>query len=174
VQLAKDLAKKAMGGNAGGKKAGAKPKGEVSVSDRAAFDQAVSSWLAKSKRRDYVVVQAYLNPTSGHSDALQGICFAIRERLQRATTFGYGPHFLHSTGQLHKGGPNSVLVLQIVDQPNDNLAVPETDYTFDALIRAQAIGDLTALKQRRRRVLKVDLGDDTETGLKQLAEVIVS
>ena len=82
-----------------------------------------------------------------------------------ATTLGFGPRFLHSTGQLHKGGPNSALVLQIVDQPTDNLAVPETNYTFDALIQAQALGDFTALKQRRRRVLRVNLGGDAASGL---------
>jgi transaldolase/glucose-6-phosphate isomerase len=85
---------------------------------------------------------------------------------------GFGPRFLHSTGQLHKGGPNSALVLQIVDQPSDNLAVPETSYTFDALITAQAIGDFTALKQRRRRALRVNLGSDTAGALERLTAVI--
>ena len=85
-----------------------------------------------------------------------------------AATLGFGPRFLHSTGQLHKGGPNSALVLQIVDQPADNLAVPETNYTFDALIQAQAIGDFTALKQRRRRALRVNLSGDGAGGLARL------
>ena len=88
------------------------------------------------------------------------------------TTLGFGPRFLHSTGQLHKGGPNSVLVLQIVDQPTDNLPVPETNYTFDALIKAQALGDFTALKQRRRRVLRIDIGSDSDQGLNILAETL--
>jgi transaldolase/glucose-6-phosphate isomerase len=101
---------------------------------------------------------------------LQAICAAIRDRLGVATTLGFGPRFLHSTGQLHKGGPNSVLVLQVVDQPADNLSVPETNYTFDALIQAQAAGDFAALKQRRRRVLRVNLGSDPADGLNQLAE----
>jgi len=63
-------------------------------------------------------------------------------------------------------------VLQIVDQPADSLAVPETNYTFDALIRAQAVGDFTALKRRRRRVLRVNLGSDTDGGLNQLAQAL--
>ena len=172
VQLAKDLAKKAMADNAGGKKRGAMVKEEVSASDPAALQRAVSSWLGKSKARDYVAVQAYLNPTPEHSATLQVMRASLRDRLRLATTFGYGPRFLHSTGQLHKGGPNSALVLQIVDQPADSLAVPETNYTFDALIRAQAVGDFTALKQRRRRVLRVNLGSDSENGLRQLANVL--
>jgi hypothetical protein len=63
-------------------------------------------------------------------------------------------------------------VLQIVDEPADDLAVPETNYTFNQLIRAQALGDFTALKQRRRRALRINLGADTESGLKQLADVL--
>src|SRR5438552_2955915 len=172
VQLAKDLAKKAMADNAGGKKRGAMVKEEVSASDPAALQRAVSSWLGKSKARDYVAVQAYLNPTPEHSATLQAMRASLRGRLRLATTFGYGPRFLHSTGQLHNGAPNSALVLQIVDQPADSLAVPETNYTFDALIRAQAVGDFTALKRRRRRVLRVNLGSDTDGGLNQLAQAL--
>ncbi|HSK31514.1 MAG TPA: hypothetical protein VLA17_16255, partial [Candidatus Limnocylindria bacterium] len=92
--------------------------------------------------------------------------------LGAAVTLGFGPRFLHSTGQLHKGGPNTALVLQIVDQPGENLAVPETNYTFDALIRAQALGDFTALKQRRRRALRVNLAGDTAAGLRRLLELL--
>jgi transaldolase/glucose-6-phosphate isomerase len=172
VQLAKDLAKKAMDTTTGGKKKTTKLKEEASASDAAALRQAVSSWLGKSKERDYVVVQAYLTPTSEHDAVLGNIAGALRDRLGAATTLGYGPRFLHSTGQLHKGGPNTALVLQIVDQPADNVVVPETDYTFGALIQAQAIGDFTALKQRRRRVLRVNLGSDTEGGLARLAEAV--
>src|SRR5918996_833971 len=172
VQLAKDLAKKAMGDNADGKKGGVRVKEEVSILDRSALHQAVSSWLAKSKARDYVVIQAYLNPTPQHTAILQAIGRSLRDRLRLATTLGYGPRFLHSTGQLHKGGPNSVLVLQIVDQPADNLVVPETNYTFDSLIQAQALGDFTALKQRRRRVLRVNLEGDTAGGLRSLADAL--
>ena len=65
-----------------------------------------------------------------------------------------------------------MLVLQIVDRPADNLAVPETNYTFDALIQAQALGDFAALKQRRRRVLRIDIGNDTTGGLNLLAEAL--
>ena len=172
VQLAKDLAKKAMEKKSGGKENGAGRKGEVMVTDRQALEQALSAWLNGKKKRDYVVVQAYLDPSPENTAKLQAICVSIRDRLGAATTLGFGPRFLHSTGQLHKGGPNSALVLQVVDQPADNLVVPETNYAFDALIQAQALGDFAALKQRRRRALRVNLGNDTEGGLKNLAEVL--
>jgi len=169
VQLAKDLSKKAMSESGA---AGAKFKDEVAAADSAALDKAVSAWLGKKKARDYVVVQAYVEPSAENMAKLQTLCAAIQNRLGVATTLGFGPRFLHSTGQLHKGGANSVLVLQIVDQPADNLAVPETNYTFDALIQAQAIGDFTALKQRRRRGLRVNLGGDGAGGLARLIDSI--
>jgi transaldolase / glucose-6-phosphate isomerase len=174
VQLAKDLAKKAMDKEAGGTKSGTRRKDEVLAGDGEAFPQALSSWLGSKKPRDYVAVQAYLNPSAEHNARLEEICARIRDRLGVATTLGYGPRFLHSTGQLHKGGPNSVLALQIVDQPADHLAVPETNYTFDKLIQAQSLGDLGALKQRRRRVLRVNLEGNIEAGLKSLADALVS
>ena len=82
-----------------------------------------------------------------------------------ATTSGYGPRFLHSTGQLHKGGPDGGRFLQIVDEPEHDLPVPETDFTFGTLIRAQADGDRKALEQRGRRVMRVNLGGDVSGGL---------
>ncbi len=169
VQLAKDLAKKAMGEGGNG---AAKLRGEVSAADGAALGKAMSAWLGKKKTRDYVVVQAYIAPSRENSAKLAALCAALQNRLGVATTLGFGPRFLHSTGQLHKGGPNSALVLQIVDQPADNLAVPETNYTFDALIQAQGIGDFTALRQRRRRALRVNLGTDTAGGLQRLAALL--
>jgi transaldolase/glucose-6-phosphate isomerase len=168
VQLAKDLAKKAMA------ESGSAPKlkDEVAAADDEKLTKSVSAWLGKKKARDYVVVQAYIEPSRENSAKLQTICTAVQNRLGVATTLGFGPRFLHSTGQLHKGGPNSALVLQIVDQPADNLAVPETNYTFDALIQAQALGDFTALKQRRRRALRVNLGSDSAGGLQRLAAAL--
>ena len=170
VQLAKDLAKQAMGESSA--KAARKLKGEVASADGEALRRAVDAWLGKKKARDYVAVQAYLNPSQENAAELRGVCAALPERLGAATTLGFGPRFLHSTGQLHKGGPNSALVLQIVDQPSDHLAVPETNYTFDALIQAQALGDYAALKQRRRRILRVNVGSDAAAGLRHLLDAL--
>ena len=171
VQLAKDLAKQAMQNRAGGRGGAKIRREEISTVDRETFQQGLASWVAKKKPRDYVSVQAYLNPSPEHAVKLEQICALLRDRLNAAVTLGFGPRFLHSTGQLHKGGPNTALVLQIVDQCNDNLRVPETDYTFDALIHSQALGDFAALKQRRRRALRVNLGEEAEAGLSLLTDI---
>ncbi|HXG53542.1 MAG TPA: bifunctional transaldolase/phosoglucose isomerase [candidate division Zixibacteria bacterium] len=173
VQLAKDLAKKAIG-QATEKKGRGGAGDAVSAHDPAALRAALHAWMEKKKARDYVALQAYLEPDPQHDAALQAIRRALRERLGLATTSGYGPRFLHSTGQLHKGGPNSALVLQIIDEPADDLPIPETGYSFGRLIRAQAAGDFSALKQRRRRVLRVNLGADARGGLRRLAEALTS
>jgi transaldolase/glucose-6-phosphate isomerase len=89
-----------------------------------------------------------------------------------ATTLGYGPRFLHSTGQLHKGGADNGLFLQIVDSPDVDLAVPETDYTFRQVFEAQAEGDYQALRRGGRRVLRVRLGEDRTGGLARLSEAL--
>jgi transaldolase/glucose-6-phosphate isomerase len=170
VQLAKDLAKQAMSEASGGKTN--KQKDNITVGDKDRLRNAVDSWLGKKKPRDYIAVHAYIDPSPENATHLQALCTAIQQRVALATTLGFGPRFLHSTGQLHKGGANSVMVLQIIDQPADNLSVPETNYTFDALIQAQAWGDFTALKQRRRRVLRVDLGSDDSAGLSLLTEAV--
>ncbi len=175
VQLAKDLARQAMAQTAKGK--GANPHSseeakEVSVTQRKALQQAATAWLAQTQAGDYVALQAYLAPSPDTTAALQQLRLSLRDRLRLATTLGYGPRFLHSTGQLHKGGPNTGLFLQLVDEPADDLPVPETDYTFGTLIRAQALGDYRALVQRGRRVLRVHLGKDVAGGLKRLAEIL--
>jgi transaldolase/glucose-6-phosphate isomerase len=169
VQLAKDLAKKAMGNSGKGAR---RIKDEVAAQDREALQNALAFWLGKKKTRDYIAVQAFLNPSPDNSQELHSLCAALQERLSVAVTLGFGPRYLHSTGQLHKGGPNSVLVLQVVDQTFDGLAVPETNYTFDALIKAQSAGDYAALKQRRRRILRVNVGKDATAGLRVLAEAV--
>ncbi|MCH8198268.1 MAG: hypothetical protein IH904_09310 [Proteobacteria bacterium] len=133
---------------------------------------ALSAWTGGARTGDYVALQAYLAPTKGTTKALTDIRLGLGDRLGLAVTLGFGPRFLHSTGQLHKGGPDNGLFLQLVDQPDDDIAIPETDYGFAALIRAQALGDLGALEQRRRRVLRVDLGTDTASGLAALAKAL--
>ena len=88
--------------------------------------------------------------------------------LSLATTAGFGPRFLHSTGQLHKGGKSNGLFLQIVDEAREALPVPEADFTFSELIHAQAQGDAEALQQRKQRVLRVTLGRGGEDALMSL------
>ncbi len=167
VQLAKELAKTAMSRAGGG--ASQTPADMLAVSGgglRNAFEQ----FLAGVRPRDYLGLQAYIAPSSPVEQALQELRIALRDRLKVATTSGFGPRFLHSTGQLHKGGMNTGVFLQLVDEPSADLRVPETNYSFGQLIRAQAEGDYQALKQRGRRVLRVNLGADPATGLKTLLE----
>ncbi len=144
----------------------------VRIEDRAGFAVALREWMGSGHPGDYVGIQAYLAPRADITTALEGIRRRLLERLNFATTFGYGPRFLHSTGQLHKGGPNTGLFLQLVDTPRHDLAVPGSGFTFGQLIRAQALGDYQALRQKGRRVLRVDLGGDAAKGLQHLTEAL--
>jgi transaldolase/glucose-6-phosphate isomerase len=169
VQLAKNLARQAMKEGPGKKApAGLEP---VRADDQAALEKAFAAWLAQAKPGDYIALQAYLEPRKETTAALEAIRLALRDRVKVATTVGYGPRFLHSTGQLHKGGPNTGLFLQLVDDAAPDLDVPETDYTFGALIRAQALGDWQALTRRGRRVLRIHLGGDVSAALKRLEAI---
>jgi len=168
VELAKELARQAMAhrGTAGGP--GEPPS--VAADHRPELTAAVAAWLGSCRTGDYAAIQAYLAPTDATSAALDALRRTLLERLRVATTVGYGPRFLHSTGQLHKGGPNTGLFLQIVDAPRTVVAVPGAGYSFGDLIHAQSVGDYRALTQKGRRVLRVDLGSDVEGGLRRLAE----
>ena len=95
-----------------------------------------------------------------------------RDRLKVATTLGYGPRFLHSTGQLYKGGPNTGVFLQITADDAQDLPVPGQKYTFGVVKAAQARGDLEVLLERGRRVLRVHLGSDVDVGLPKLASAL--
>ncbi len=84
---------------------------------------------------------------------------------------GYGPRFLHSTGQLHKGGPNAGLLIQLVAEDGSAVPIPEKEYDFATLKEAQALGDFAVLQQRGRRVLRIELGREVDRGLAALAKV---
>ena len=155
VEAAKRLATEAMnaedgaGGNVGGQTR------TIVADDTGALQQAVGDWLGAADETSYLGVQAYLAPTAATEEALRTLQETLRDRTGLATTLGYGPRFLHSTGQLHKGGPPNGLFLQLVDTPSDEVSVPETDYTFTELIAAQATGDYQALQEADRTVLRV-------------------
>jgi glucose-6-phosphate isomerase len=112
-------------------------------------------FLTGVKSGDYVAVQAYVTPSLTHDAALAAIARVLQERTGAAVTVGYGPRYLHSTGQFHKGGPPKGHFIQIVETPEEDLAIPETDYTFGQLARAQAEGDARALIARGRPLLLV-------------------
>jgi hypothetical protein len=99
---------------------------------------------------------------------------SVRDRAKCATTNGYGPRFLHSTGQLHKGGPNTGVFFQIEAKDKTDLPVPGEPYTFSILKQAQALGDFRALRTRGRRAVRIDLGDDPAASLDRLHQVILN
>ena len=119
---------------------------------------------------DYVAIMAYL-PYSAQTDAaLDGLRLALRNSLRCATTVGYGPRFLHSTGQLHKGDGNNGLFIQITQTPPEDAAIPDEQYTFATLVAAQAQGDYNALAENGRRLIRFHLeqGVDVATAIKKL------
>jgi transaldolase/glucose-6-phosphate isomerase len=121
-----------------------------------------------AKAGDYLGIHAYLAPTPRKTEELRALQAALHEKTRLAVTLGYGPRFLHSTGQLHKGGTDRCRFLQLVDQPAEDLAVPETHYSYGTLIQAQSEGDRQALEQHGRHVLRVQLGHDDPEGIRRL------
>ena len=124
---------------------------------------------------DYFAILGYLNRlNSVHEVSMQAIRHRVRDNFKVATCLGFGPRFLHSTGQAYKGGPNSGVFLQITCDDANDLQVPNHKYSFGVVKAAQARGDFSVLAERKRRALRVHLGKDTEAGLKQLEALIVS
>jgi transaldolase/glucose-6-phosphate isomerase len=143
------------------------------------LDEALEAFFSQARPGDYVSLQAYLPPSQETTEALQGLRVRLRDRLKLATTLGYGPRFLHSTGQLHKGDAGKGLFVQItVDHARDadipdEAGKPDSYLTFGILIGAQALGDRQALLDAGRRVIRVHLGgDDVAGGLERLAEAL--
>jgi transaldolase/glucose-6-phosphate isomerase len=169
VQLAKELAARAM---KQGKAEGTRDAAAGETVDSlgvSAVAVALGTWIEGIAPGDYIGLQAYLPPGG---EELRIIQAALRDWTRLAVTAGYGPRFLHSTGQLHKGGPGRCRFLQLVSEPHAKVPVPETDYDFASLIRAQADGDRQALEQRDRKVLRLQLGRDTRRGLEVLGEAL--
>ncbi len=127
-------------------------------------------FLAQAHAGDYLALMAYIPENSASDDALQNIRSMLQEHLHITTTLGYGPRFLHSTGQFHKGGPNSGLFLQLTADDVEDAPIPDAPYTFGTFEAAQALGDLEALQKHGRRVGRVHLGTDINQGLSVLKE----
>jgi hypothetical protein len=126
-------------------------------SDAPGWDD-LGALLGGVKAGDYVAIMAYLDRTDVTEETLHRARMALRDRLHVATTLGFGPRFLHSTGQLHKGGPNEGVFVQVVDPSRDaDLEIPGEPYTFGTLIDAQSLGDLRSLRAHDRRVARVTL-----------------
>jgi transaldolase / glucose-6-phosphate isomerase len=121
---------------------------------------------------DYFALLAYIQMNREHEDALQAIRHVVRDRKRVATCLGFGPRFLHSTGQAYKGGPNSGVFLQITCDDAADLPVPGQKYTFGIVKAAQARGDFQVLADRQRRALRVHLGKDVKAGLEKMKQVL--
>jgi transaldolase / glucose-6-phosphate isomerase len=142
VQAAKDKTNEVL---ATGKEPALEPEGSV------------EELLAHAKEGDYACVQAFIEPTADNDRRIAGLVERLRRESGLVVTHGYGPRYQHSTGQLHKGGPNTGLFLQLIDDEGDELPIPGKPFGFRRLIRAQAAGDLETLKERGRRVARVRL-----------------
>ncbi len=151
-------------------RAGALPddRDHVAIADQAALAASLGAHLAGIGAGDYWAILAFLERNERHVAALTRLRALVRDKRRVATSAGFGPRFLHSTGQAHKGGPASGVFLQLTAQPADDLPVPEQRYGFGVVEAAQARGDFAVLAERGRRVLRIDLGSDVEAGLAML------
>ncbi len=140
----------------------------------AGLAELLQAWLHGAQPGDYVAVMAYFEASTATTALLQRLRLGLRNQLHLATTLGFGPRFLHSTGQLHKGGPNSGLFLQLTASPGEDRAIPGQSYGFATLLAAQAQGDYQSLVSHQRRVLRVDLGHDVAAGLGHLLQTLQS
>jgi transaldolase / glucose-6-phosphate isomerase len=128
--------------------------------------------LARLGTGDYFALLGYVEMNAEHEALLQSLRMAVRDRRRVATVLGFGPRFLHSTGQAYKGGPNSGVFLQITCDDAQDLPVPGQKYTFGIVKAAQARGDFQVLADRKRRALRVHMGSDVPAGLTKLAELV--
>lgn len=134
--------------------------------------EALRAHLGQIRARDYVALTAYLQATAAYADVLDAIRSHIRDSFRVAATVGYGPRFLHSTGQLHKGGGDNGVFLQFTADPPVDLPIPGELHSFGVMIAAQALGDLQSLQSRKRRVLRIHITGNIEAGLKRVREAV--
>jgi glucose-6-phosphate isomerase len=164
VQQAKDATKKVLGDY--------EAKGELpTVAD--GDEGALRSLLLEAKPGEYVAIMSYSEPSNEFDAAMAELRVAIREATKATTTFGYGPRFLHSTGQFHKGGPKTGRFLQLIHDGPQDVEIPGAPYTFTTLKNAQAIGDLNTLRELGLPAERVRLqGEDPASALRALTATI--
>ncbi len=144
------------------------------VADEAALTAALKAHLGKLAPNGYCSIQAYVAQTPARDAALTALRTTLRDGTHRATTVGYGPRFLHSTGQLHKGGAPIGWFLQLICEHPDDLEIPGKEYSFGQLIDAQAIGDARTIEDHKLPILRVNLGPDPDAGLATLGRVLAA
>jgi transaldolase/glucose-6-phosphate isomerase len=141
---------------------------EVSDAD----DNGLRDLLQQVEPPHYVAIMGYVQPSERFDEAIEGLRAALRNATKATTTFGYGPRFLHSTGQFHKGGPNTGVFLQLVHDGSDDVDIPEAGYTFGTLKNAQATGDLETLKAHGLPAERVRLEGDPAEAVEALTRRI--
>jgi len=167
VQESKDNTKKVL--------ATFKSRGNLPAADSVPAAKAkaqIASLVDRARRGAYFAIMAYTSRTPQSEAAIAAIRTAVRDKTKIATTAGYGPRFLHSTGQLHKGGPKTGLFLQIVQDDAKDVKIPGQPYTFSVLKQAQSLGDLQSLTSRRLPVLRVTLGREPAAGWRALTGAV--
>ena len=140
--------------------------------DRNDAVQVIAAQIAGAKAGDYFAFLIYFTPSSDEERLIQQIQRRLRHVAKRAVTIGYGPRYLHSTGQYHKGGGNNGVFWQLTADAAPDLTIPEAEYSFATLFAAQAAGDLRALHDHERRAIRLHLTGDRELGLNKLLTAI--
>ena len=152
------------------------PENAAALKTAAGDDQTLAGYLKAHLNRlgacDYFAVLGYIEMNDAHEESLQAIRHSVRDTKRVATCLGFGPRFLHSTGQAYKGGPNSGVFLQITCDDASDLPVPGQTFTFGVVKSAQARGDFEVLSERGRRALRVHIGPDISAGLRTIAAAI--
>ena len=152
------------------------PKNAAALKQSAGAATTIDAYLrahfARLQPGDYFALLAYIQMNEAHEAQLQKIRHSVRAKKRVATCLGFGPRFLHSTGQAYKGGPNSGVFLQVTCDDASDLPVPQQKYSFGVVKAAQARGDFQVLADRNRRALRVHLGADVDAGLAQLQKAI--
>ena len=136
--------------------------------DRKSIKAFLNKFVKLANSPDYLAMLAYFLQTPDREKILQSIRTRLRDKLKVATTLGYGPRYMHSTGQLHKGGPNSGVMILFTYDAQEDIAIPGRDYGFATLQRAQALGDFRSLNDKNRRVIRIHLGKNIEQSLKEI------
>ena len=147
-------------------------KNAAALSGGKTLAEVVRTHLSRIAAGDYFAILGYIPMNAENEKALQAMRMSVRDAKKVATCLGFGPRFLHSTGQAYKGGPNSGVFLQITCDDASDLAVPGQKYTFGVVKSAQARGDFAVLAERGRRALRVHLGKNLKSGLRALAKAV--
>ena len=143
-------------------------RGRLDERDENDTDDDIRTLIGSIKPGDYIAFLNFIEETPEIDRKFQELRLQLRDTTRCAVTVGYGPRFLHSTGQLHKGGPDTGVFFQIIADDQTDFPIPGEDYTFSILKQAQALGDFRALSKRGRRVIGIEI-KDTLTGLEKLA-----